>query len=163
MFEVKLKFCQLYKFLKEHKEFIFIRDVPQTTCLCEICENVVFVTKVLIQNLKSLRQVLVNPHNIVEYYSCDSSSSFCMYSEYETCKYRGLSMDDCKKLDSNISIQERKRIKGKKTKDLKVVLMEDTIKLLNKHLESKRIQNAEFNRIKDNFHSNELLIQVDYV
>ena len=60
-------------------------------------------------------------------------------------------------------------MQGKITKDLKVVSMEDAIKLFNeqlvilkRHIHVKRIQNVEFNRIKDNLHSNELLIQVDY-
>ena len=92
-----------------------------------------------------------------------------MNSECETCKCSGLSMDDCKEANSNISIQEQKRIQGKITKDSKMFSIEDAIKLFNKHLvilkhhiHSKRIQNAEFNRIKHNLHSNELLIQVDY-
>ena len=52
MFEDQLKFCQLCKFLKKHKDFIFNRDIPQTTYQCKICENIVFVSKALNRNLK---------------------------------------------------------------------------------------------------------------
>ena len=99
----------------------------------------------------------------------NSSSLVGTTSECENYKYKGLNMDDCKKANNNISIQEWKRIQGKITKDSKFVSMEDPIKLFNKHLvilkhhiHLKRFQNGEFNRIKHNLHSNELLIQVDY-
>ena len=92
-----------------------------------------------------------------------------MNSECETFKCSGLSMDDCKKSNGNISIQEWKRIQGEINKHSKSVSMEDDIKLFNKylvilkrHIHVKRIQNAELNRIKDNLHSNELLFKVNY-
>ena len=52
MFEDQLKFCQLCKFLKKHKDFIFNRDIPQTTYQCKICETIVSVAKALNRNLK---------------------------------------------------------------------------------------------------------------
>ena len=52
MFEIELKFGQLYKFLREHKEFSCDRDIPQTTYLCEICDNIVFKAKALNRNPK---------------------------------------------------------------------------------------------------------------
>ena len=52
MFEIELKFAQLYKFLREHKEFNCDRDIPQTTYLCEICDNIVFKAKALNRNPK---------------------------------------------------------------------------------------------------------------
>ena len=158
MFELKLKFCQLYKLLKEYKEFSCNRDIPQINYLCEICDNIIFMAKALNQNSNSSRQVLANPHNIVEAYY--SSSSVCMNSECETCKCSGLSMNDCKTSNGNISIQEWKRIQGQINKHSKSVSMEDAIKLFNEHLVNlkrhihvKKMENAEFSRIKDSLHS----------
>ena len=54
------------------------------------------MAKALNRNLKSSRQVLANPHNIVEDYSCASSFSICMGSENENCEYSELSMEIAK-------------------------------------------------------------------
>ena len=32
-------FLKFYQFIKKKKQFIFQRDIPDTSCLCEICEN----------------------------------------------------------------------------------------------------------------------------
>ena len=37
--------CSLYKFLKQHEEFVFNKDIPQASCLREICENLTFLAK----------------------------------------------------------------------------------------------------------------------
>lgn len=42
-FSRKIKFHELYRFLKSHKEYVYNKDIPQSSCLCEICENAVFV------------------------------------------------------------------------------------------------------------------------
>ena len=34
-----LTFLNFYQFIKKKKQFIFQRDIPDTSCLCEICEN----------------------------------------------------------------------------------------------------------------------------
>ena len=34
-----LKFAFLYDVLKLHKEYVFNEDIPQWSCLCELCEN----------------------------------------------------------------------------------------------------------------------------
>ena len=43
-----------------------------------------------------------------------------------------------------------------------IKLFNEHIVILKRHIHVKRIQNTEFNRIKDNLHIYELLIQVDY-
>ena len=39
VFDKQLKFHQLYAFLKSGKELIFNRDIPQSSCMWEICEK----------------------------------------------------------------------------------------------------------------------------
>ena len=63
-----LKFALLYDNLKLHKEFVFNRDIPQWSFLCELCENVTLlatgVNKVLKDKLPMWRSLLaVVPDN----------------------------------------------------------------------------------------------------
>ena len=64
----KLKFTLLYEFLKDHKEYIFNRDIPQWSCLCEVCENVSLLTNGINKLLPS--KVPTTLHDIVEEFSC---------------------------------------------------------------------------------------------
>ena len=84
----KLTFHQLYKFLKEHKEFVFNKDIPQASCLCEIYENVIFLAKFMSPKLNL--PIQTNMHSLVEAYSCDSSSKSGMYSTCDECCDTGL-------------------------------------------------------------------------
>ena len=45
LFGKKIKFHQLYEYIKSNMEYVYNRDIPQSFCLCEICENVCFVAK----------------------------------------------------------------------------------------------------------------------
>ena len=38
----KIKVHQLYEYIKSIREYVYNRDIPQSTCLCEICENVCY-------------------------------------------------------------------------------------------------------------------------
>ena len=35
----------MYNFIKGHKEYVYNKYIPQQTCLCEICENVVLLAE----------------------------------------------------------------------------------------------------------------------
>ena len=77
VFLEKMSFGQLYQFVKSHKQYIFNRDIPHSSCLCEVCENACLLAKGI---NKSLGVTLpTNPHELVERYSCDSSNA-CMNS-----------------------------------------------------------------------------------
>ena len=79
-FDRKLSFRQLYEFIKSNKEYICNKNIPHTTCLCEICENAVYFMKGLNNWLPNGSQMPINPDDIVERFSCDSSSDDCMDS-----------------------------------------------------------------------------------
>ena len=57
-----LKFALLYDVLKLRKECVFNREIPQLSCLCELCENVTLlatgVNKVLKDKLPMWRSLL---------------------------------------------------------------------------------------------------------
>ena len=78
IFNKKWTFHQLYKFPKDHKEFVFNKDIPQTSCLSEKCENLTFLAKYISPKLNL--SIQTNIHPLSEAYYCDSSSKSWMYS-----------------------------------------------------------------------------------
>ena len=182
-----MTFRQLYEFLKSHKEYVFNKNIPQSSCLCEICENIVFVAKginkALIYNEKALP---TNPHDIVEKLSCDSSSQLCMLETCETCETSHLSINDFKngenittssndssedeETDYNVSYYEWSRgDDGKIKKVLANVEPEEAIEVFNKqlsalkkHIFTKRQLAIVYNDIKNRLKPGELLVNVDF-
>ena len=84
-FSEKLTFSQLYDFTKTHKQFIYNKDIPHTSCLCDTCENTVLLAKGLNKRLPSSSRLPENPHDIVEKYSCSSDNKQCMSNNCEKC------------------------------------------------------------------------------
>ena len=81
-FDHKLSFRQLYEFIKQNLEYVFNRDIPHATYLCEICENAVYF-------MKGLNNLLpTNALDIVQRFSCDSTSEDCINSKCADCKSR---------------------------------------------------------------------------
>ena len=68
-FKEKIYFIIFYRFIKRNKQFVYQRDIPDTTCLCEVCENAELMTK-------SFRTQKfghpTNPQGIAEKFSCNS-------------------------------------------------------------------------------------------
>ena len=184
-FSRKLKFHELYEFIKSRREYIYNRDIPQSSCLCEICENAVFIAKGV--NKKILNKSLLvptDPHSLVEAYSCQSSSKDCMYSLCEDCNITDLSEDDflgggslnsdddgddVEKKEFNIEYYEWTKVDGKVKKVLSSVDIEDAIALFNDHMKVlkahifvKRTQNTTYNALKNNLKENEIIVHVDY-
>ena len=81
-FNRKLSFRQLYEFIKTKKENIYNKNIPHTTSPCEICENIIYFMKGLNNWLPNRSQMPINPHDIVEKFSRDSSSDDSMYSNW---------------------------------------------------------------------------------
>ena len=44
-FDHEISFTLLYNFIKTQKQLIYNRDIPQSSCLCEVCENVCLLAK----------------------------------------------------------------------------------------------------------------------
>ena len=72
----------MHDFIKIHPEFVYNKDIPQSSCLCDVCENAVFVAK-SIGTFKN--DVPNNLDDLVETYSRSSASRECMYGECKIC------------------------------------------------------------------------------
>ena len=100
-FDKGLTFRQLYGFFKYHKQYVYNKNIPQSSCLCEVCENVVLLSKGINKALISDEKALpTNPHELVEKFSCDSSSRICMFENCEKCNTSQLSIDDFKNAEN---------------------------------------------------------------
>ena len=50
-FSQEITFRQLYGFIKNRPELVYDKDIPQTTCMCKICENAVYMLLKLCQEM----------------------------------------------------------------------------------------------------------------
>ena len=146
---------------------MYTTDIPQPSCLCEICKNVYFVAKTLNKKIKSCNMVPTDAHSLAEKYTCDSSSRTCMFSENECC-VTGVTMeefpDDC----DDVEYYEWTKVDGKVKKVVQSVDVEEAIELFNKqikilkaHIFVKRTH-THYNRPKENLKTNEFIVHVDY-
>ena len=86
-----LKFALLYV-LKLHK-YVFNRDIPQWSYLCELCENVTLLATGINKVLKD--KLPMSSHDIMEKFSCSSSSKHYMYDACcEICSSTDINIPD---------------------------------------------------------------------
>ena len=81
-FSKENSFRQMYEFTKRHSKFDYNKVILQSGCFCEICENVVYIAKAMVNVYKGMRR---NPPDIVEFYTIDSSSKCCMEDNCSAC------------------------------------------------------------------------------
>ena len=65
----KLPFRQLYELIQANKPYIYSKNIPHSTCLCEICKDAVFFMQGLNKSLPKELNLPLNPHDIVEKFS----------------------------------------------------------------------------------------------
>ena len=138
-FGKKIKFHELYKYIKSNGICIQ-RDIPQSSCLCEICENDCFVAKALNKKIKSCNMVPTDPHSLAEKYSCDSSSKTCMFSENECCYFTVVTIeefpDDCGDVEyyewANVDRKVKKLVESVDVEEV-VELFNELVKILKAH------------------------------
>ena len=181
-FAEKLTFSMFYKFIKRRKEYVFHKNIPHYTCLCETCENAVLLAKGLGHACKS-QHVPSDPHSIVEFYSCNDSKA-CMMNLCDECSTHVLTEEDFTKnstesdsddassedCDSCIQFyQWKKNDVGYITKVHVVISVEQALALwqekiisLKKHIYTKRQQYAECKRMKAELKETELMVYVDF-
>ena len=82
-FDKLLAFSQLYDFLNVHKEYCYNKDIPHGSCLCEICENCVLLSKGL--SPKFEQPLPTNPHDLVEKFACNLEDKACAMDRCLTC------------------------------------------------------------------------------
>ena len=84
-FEKKITFCQLYDVFNHNKQYMFNRKISQWACLCEICENALFLDDGINKTLF--------PHKPVATFSY-SDTEDCMIGEYNKCSSTKLSSNN---------------------------------------------------------------------
>ena len=82
-FEKPLPFSLLYNFIRNQKQLIYNQNIPQGSCLCEVCENSCLLAKGI--NKCANTDLPTNPHDIVEENCCDSTNDHCMLGLCEDC------------------------------------------------------------------------------
>ena len=75
-FGYEISFSRFYEFLRSQTQYIFNKKIPQASCLCEICENVVLLSKGIHSSLQM--ELPSNAHSIAEKHSCNSHSKAYM-------------------------------------------------------------------------------------
>ena len=166
MFGKSLSFLQLYGFLKAHKQFLFNKDIPQSSCLCQISVSTVFLAKAT--NTAISTPICTAVHSLVETYSCTSPLKECMNSECDKCNGTGLTIGDFKNGQEPVKFYQWKKPENKVRKKRILLSCEevccyfiDEIRILEKHIFVKRQQHACYNSLKENLSLNEILLHVD--
>lgn len=75
-------FTQMYNYIKTQKQLILQKDIPDTSCLCEVCENTCLMAKALKRYKKGHP---TDAHHIMEKYCCDSSQEACINGVCKEC------------------------------------------------------------------------------
>ena len=86
----KFTFKQMYKYIKTKKQLILQGNIPDTSCLCEVCENSCLIAKAL-RGFKKGHPT--DAHFIMEKYCCDPSTQACIESTCEKCNVMAILND----------------------------------------------------------------------
>ena len=190
-FEKKLTFRQLYDILKRNKQYIFNKKIPQWSCLCEICENAVFLVKGLNKKLFPECRLPETVNKLVAKFSC-SDAADCMTSQCDECSSTQIetnhfnaelvldadssaddSSDNENEVDrpnDSVSFFEWARVDDNKLMKMmfhksfeeSICLLDTTIISLKRHIFVKRVQYKHYVDFKSNLGKNDILVHVDY-
>ena len=167
-FQRDLSFRQLYDFLKGHKELAWKDQIPQSSCLCELCENAVLLAKSINSSLRP-KILATNLYDLVEANACDSIQDVCMVGECDLCLESKLSLSDFPEEKKTIPFLNRQRVEKNIAKINQSLLFDQSIEKWNsailtikKHIYQKREQVASYNQQKSDLKPGEALIHVDY-
>ena len=122
---------------------MFNKNIPQASCLCEICENLIFLAKSMSPKLNL--PIQTNTHTLVKAYSCDSSSKSCMYSTCDESCDTGLKVEYFKDDNTEIQFYQWKEV-GKKVQKIDsilppddlITLLYEEVRVLKNHIFIKR-------------------------
>ena len=154
----------MYEFIKGHPQFVYNKDIAQTGYLCKVCENAVYIAKYMVNVYKD---VPIDTHDPVEFYSCDLFNQSCMEDNCSACSVPiKLDMED--EDASSFSVFQWTKVEKKSGKisvqlNLTELLNEINTKVstLKKHIFVKRYQNGYYNSLKKKLKFGQLLLNVD--
>ena len=166
----KLSFHQLYELIKANKQYIYNKNIPHATSLCEIWENTVFFMQGLNKSLPKELNLPLNPHDILEKFSYDSNNQGCMNSASSNCKLPEKIAESGAFETNDIKFGEWRQVHRRVQKvsvsiDVQVVsaCFNAHSKTLKRHIHVKRIKHTALKNKKSNLQEKkEILIQVDY-
>ena len=185
-FGKKISFSQLYNFIRSHKEYVYNKNIPLSSCLCEICENICLLVNGINKMIKDKDLILPsNPHDLVEKFCCNTESKECIFSTCPNCAESGLSTEalfpddgisseenssDDGSGDGCISYFEWQRGRSNKVAKVKIQngksnaldLLKERLRTLKEHIYTKRAQVGSLEEIKNSLSVEDALIQVDY-
>ena len=104
-----------------HKEAAYNSDIPHSSCLCEVCENVSLLAKEINSSLKSSDTLSPNVHDLLEAHTCNSSSKNCMLGNCPEFLKPGLLLSDFKADADLISFLQWQRV------EIKIVKVKQTM------------------------------------
>ena len=106
-----MRFRQLYAFLKSRKELVFQRDIPHSSCLWEIWENTLLLSKGI--TLSAKIAVPNNVQSLIEDFSSNAQSTECMHSTCVNCSDLELNVDDFHNNKQSITFHQWIRVDSK--------------------------------------------------
>ena len=80
----------MYKYIKTKKQLILQGNIPDTSCLCEVCKNSCLIAKAL-RGFKKGHPT--DADFIMEKYCCDPSTQACIESTCEKCNVMAILND----------------------------------------------------------------------
>ena len=86
----KFTFKQMYKYIKTKKQLILQGNIPDTSCLCKVCDNSCLIAKAL-RGFKKGHPT--DAYFIMEKYCCDPSTQACIESTCENCNVMAILND----------------------------------------------------------------------
>ena len=109
-----LSFSLLYTFIRKHKQFVHNQNIPQGSCLCEVCQNSCLLAKGINKCVKGVN-LPTNLHEIIEENWCHSSNGDCMLGSCVQCsspnKFNG-NDEEISSNDSNNNVSSGRETKG---------------------------------------------------
>ena len=179
-FGKELTFRQFYDLLKRHKQYIFNRKIPQWSCLCEICENAIFLVSGINKKLFPESHMPETIHELIATFTCDDHED-CMTGKCEKCSFTTITLDnfntDTATDNNSTSVdttdeescdegtmnyicyyewarydddKKLQKIFFKTIVEESINLLNNTINNLKQHIHVKRVQMRYYNDVKNN-------------
>ena len=101
-FEKPLPFLLLYTFIRNHKQLVYNQNIPQGSCLREMCENSCLLAKGISKCVKGVN-LPANPHEIVKENCCNSSNDDCILVSCVQCSSPNIFNGNDEDISSNDS------------------------------------------------------------
>ena len=95
-FGKEITFRQVCPLLKQRKQYIFNKRIPQWSCLCEICENAIFLVHGMNKKLFPECPLPVTVDELVAKFSCVDEAEDCMVGKCDVRSTSQISIDNFK-------------------------------------------------------------------